>query len=188
MDSASLAYWKRPDHALTIDYGQVAARAEIGAAASIAQALNIRHSTIRLDLSSLGSGDMAGSEPSALAPVPEWWPFRNQLVLTVAGMYAVRVRASEVLIGTVASDASHADGRPEFIEAMSAAMRLQEGALVVTAPALHMTAVDLAKRSGAPRELLAWAHSCHTSSVACGACRGCVKHFETWRDLGWDPH
>jgi 7-cyano-7-deazaguanine synthase len=36
--------------------------------------------------------------------------------------------------------------------------------------------------------VLAWAHSCHTGVLACGRCRGCVKHYETWRELGWDAH
>ena len=67
-------------------------------------------------------------------------------------------------------------------------MSLQEGGITVTAPAISMTAVDLVRMSGIPREVLAWAHSCHISDFACGQCRGCVKHYKTWEALGWDPH
>ena len=131
---------------------------------------------------------MAGLPPVAAAPVPEWWPFRNQLVLTLAGIAAVRLGISNLMIGALVTDGEHADGRPDFIEAISTLMSLQEGGITVTAPAISMTAVDLVRMSGIPREVLAWAHSCHIGDFACGQCRGCVKHYKTWEALGWDPH
>lgn len=42
MDSIALAYWLRPEVAITLDYGQKAAEAEIAAAARVAQLLRIR--------------------------------------------------------------------------------------------------------------------------------------------------
>ncbi|WP_407258258.1 7-cyano-7-deazaguanine synthase [Klebsiella quasipneumoniae] len=53
--------WKRPDIALTLDYGQQAANAEIKAATATCEALGIEHHIIRIDCRSLGSGDMAGT-------------------------------------------------------------------------------------------------------------------------------
>ena len=188
MDSISIAWWKRPDIAISVDYGQRAAAAELEAAGAACRAIGIRHEIIRADCSSLGSGDMAGLPPVAAAPVPEWWPFRNQLVLTLAGIAAVRLGISNLMIGSLVTDGEHADGRPDFIEAISTLMSLQEGGITVTAPAISMTAVDLVRMSGVPREVLAWAHSCHISDFACGQCRGCVKHYKTWEALGWDPH
>ncbi|MGP0061091.1 MAG: 7-cyano-7-deazaguanine synthase [Beijerinckiaceae bacterium] len=188
MDSTSIAWWKRPDVAISVDYGQCAAAAELEAAGAVCRATGIRHEIIRVDCSSLGSGDMAGLPPVAAAPVPEWWPFRNQLVLTLAGIAAVRLGISNLMIGALVTDGEHADGRPDFIEAVSTLMSLQEGGITVTAPAISMTAVDLVRMSGIPREVLAWAHSCHIGDFACGQCRGCVKHYKTWEALGWDPH
>lgn len=188
MDSISIAWWKRPDVAISVDYGQRAAAAELEAAGAVCSATGIRHEIIRVDCSSLGSGDMAGLPPVAAAPVPEWWPFRNQLVLTLAGIAAVRLGISNLMIGALVTDGEHADGRPDFIEAISTLMSLQEGGITVTAPAISMTAVDLVRMSGIPREVLAWAHSCHIGDFACGQCRGCVKHYKTWEALGWDPH
>ena len=188
MDSVCIAWWKRPDVAISVDYGQRAAAAELAAAGAACGAMDIRHEIIRADCSSLGSGDMAGLPPVAAAPVSEWWPFRNQLVLTLAGITAVRLGVCNLMIGALATDGEHADGRPDFIEAISTLMSLQEGGITVTAPAISMTAVDLVRTSGIPREVLAWAHSCHIGNFACGQCRGCVKHYKTWEALGWDPH
>lgn len=188
MDSVSIAWWKKPEVAITVDYGQLPADAEIAAASKVAELLSIKHEVIRVDCSSLGSGDMAGTTPSPAAPVSEWWPFRNQLVLTLAGMAAVRMAAERLLIGTLSTDGQHADGRPEFVERISGLMRMQEGGLVVEAPAIALNAVELVHSSGIDQATLAWAHSCHTGNFACGRCRGCVKHFNTWSALGWTPH
>ncbi|BAB52724.1 MULTISPECIES: 7-cyano-7-deazaguanine synthase [Mesorhizobium] len=188
MDSVSIAWWLRPDVALTIDYGQKPAEAEIDAAGHVAQLLGISHEVIRVDCSSLGSGDMAGTAPDAAAPVSEWWPFRNQLLVTLAGMAAVRHGVSRLLIGALATDGAHADGRPEFVERASQLMAMQEGGIVVEAPAIELDAVELVRRSGIDQGTLAWAHSCHTGNYACGRCRGCTKHFNTWQALGWTPH
>ncbi|MCG7509197.1 7-cyano-7-deazaguanine synthase [Mesorhizobium sp. IRAMC:0171] len=188
MDSVSIAWWRRPSLAITIDYGQKPAKAEIDAATQVAKLLNIRHEIIYVDCSSLGSGDMAGTSPSSVAPVSEWWPFRNQLLITLAGMAAVRSSIGKLYIGALATDDLHADGRAEFVEGISSLMANQEGSITVEAPAIGLDAVTLVKTSGIPQEVLAWAHSCHTGDYACGRCRGCAKHFHTWKALGWIPH
>jgi len=188
MDSIALAFWKRPEIAFTVDYGQAAASAEVAAATQVCDELGIAHQVIRADCSSLGSGDMAGKDPLALAPVPEWWPFRNQLLITLAGMRAASLGVRTILVGSVASDGAHADGRPDFYEAVDRLMRLQEGSIGVDAPALGMTTVELVRLSGVPKELLAWAHSCHLGPLACGGCRGCVKHYEVTKVLFDDAY
>lgn len=188
MDSIALAFWKRPELAFTVDYGQAPSSAEIAAARQICDELGIGHHVIRVDCSSLGSGDMANTKPLDIAPVPEWWPFRNQLLLTLAGMRAVSLGVRILMVGSVASDGVHADGRAEFFSAINTLMRLQEGTIRVEAPALCMTTAELVERSGIPRSLLAWAHSCHVSPLACGACRGCVKHYEVTMQVYGDPY
>jgi 7-cyano-7-deazaguanine synthase len=124
---------------------------------------------VRADCSSLGSGDMAGTAASTHAAVSEWWPFRNQLLVTLAGMRAIALEVDELLLGSVASDGSHADGRPEFYRLADALMAMQEGKIRISAPAIAMTTAELVRISGAPRDLIAWAHSCHTGPLACGA-------------------
>lgn len=188
MDSIALAYWQRPERAITIDYGQQAASAEIGAASQVAGELGMPHHVIRVDCSSLGSGDMAGRQAVDGAPVPEWWPFRNQLLLTLSGMLSVSLGVREIMIGSVASDGTHADGRPEFFDAVDRAMRIQESGIRVVAPAIAMSTGELVRTSGIPRDVLSWSHSCHVGNLACGACRGCVKHYEVMDEIYGTPY
>jgi 7-cyano-7-deazaguanine synthase len=183
LDSLAIAHWVRPELAVTIDYGQLAAAAEIVAATQICRTLGIDHHVVRVDCRALGSGDMAGRSPDALAPASEWWPYRNQLLITLAAMWAVPRDVGQLLIGTVASDGSHADGRAEFIHRINALLGCQEGALQVAAPALAMTTVELLRRARVPQSLLGWAHSCHKAEVACGNCRGCNKYFAVLREM-----
>lgn len=115
MDSVSLAWWKRPQFAITIDYGQKAAEAEKRASAAVCQQLEIEHHIVTVDCRSLGSGDMAGSAPDGLAPASDWWPYRNQLLVTLAAMKSISLGATTLLIGTVRSDEGHRDGTTEFV-------------------------------------------------------------------------
>ena len=91
--------------------------------------------------------------------------------------------AEALIVGSVATDSSHADGTLAFYSAMDTLLRLQEGEMTVEVPAIAMTTVDLVRISGVPREVLAWAHSCHLGTFACGACRGCVKHYRVMDEL-----
>jgi 7-cyano-7-deazaguanine synthase len=188
MDSIALAWGIRPDLALTIDYGQLAAQAEIRAASTVCQRLDIPHRAIKIDCSSLGSGDMAGTDPAPVAPVSEWWPFRNQLIITFGAAVALREGMSHLLIGSVSSDGVHADGKREFFESLNLVLQLQEGAIVLEAPAIEDTTVSLCRRVAIPFEVLAWSHSCHVSNYACGWCRGCRKHRESMRELGYGEY
>jgi len=188
MDSIALAYWLRPAVAVTINYGQRSAAGEIRAAEAVADTLGIDHCVLRADLSALGSGDMGGAAALAIAPVPEWWPFRNQMLVTLAAMKVLAFGVERLLIGTLKTDDLHADGRREFIEALDMTLRLQEGALRLEAPAIGMTSAELIRISQIPLEILAWAHSCHVTDYACGICRGCRKHYETLVELNAEPY
>ena len=188
MDSAAIAAWLRPRHAITIDYGQRSAYAEIEAATQVAHELGISHHLLRIDCSAIGSGDLAGNAAHAVAPASDWWPFRNQLLITFAAAHALTVGARQVLIGSVAIDSYHSDGSPEFMRSMNMLLHLQEGGIELKAPAIEMTSIELIRVSQIPISLLAWAHSCHKSNFACGLCRGCNKHRETLDNLTNGSH
>lgn len=188
MDSTALAWAIRPELAITIDYGQLAAVGELRAAKSICEALGLRPRVVSVNCRQLGSGDMAGSEPNIVAPVSEWWPFRNQLLITLAAAVALQEGMTSVVLGAVASDGCHADGRPVFFEDMRRILRGQEGNLELEAPAILESTAALCRRVAVPFEILAWAHSCHVSEHACGVCRGCRKHRESMRELGYGEY
>lgn len=184
MDSIALAYWQRPEIAITLDYGQKAAEAEIRAATQVAKLLGIEHYIINVDCSSLGSGDLVGSAPLSDAPVTEWWPYRNQMLVTLALMKAIQLDVCELMVGSVKTDAQHLDGTLEFYEQLSKLVSMQEGGIKVTAPAIGMTTVELVKKAGIPDDVLMYAHSCHTGNVPCGRCHGCNKYIYVKEQLG----
>lgn len=185
MDSFALTYQERPDVAVTIDYGQKPAVAEIRAARILTDRLSIQHVTISVDLSALGSGDLNGTPAIENAPASDWWPYRNQALITLAAMRLIPNGVKRLLIATVRTDSVHRDGTKEFIRTISDLLAMQEGAMLVDAPAMEMSTANLVKQSGIPYTLLAWAHSCHTGNIACGQCRGCVKHREVVAELGY---
>lgn len=183
MDSVAIAYWKRPAHALTINYGQRAAIAEMRAAKKVCESLGIAHHRLTIDCSMIGAGDMARRRSPPKSPTPEWWPFRNQLLITFAAAYAVRLETKSILVGTLKTDGIHKDGTPPFMDTMDELLRIQEGALRLVAPARHLTALGLVRRAAVPNRILRWSHSCHVANHACGACRGCTKRQEAWAKL-----
>ena len=185
MDSIAIAWWKRPQWAVTIDYGQKAAAAEKLAAAQVCKELGIEHEVVSVDCSSLGSGDMAQKAADARGATSDWWPYRNQLLVTLASMRAIARDVQTLYIGTVKSDGeSHRDGTPEFVSRLDGLLAYQEGGLRVAAPAIEYTTADLVRMAKVPAGLLAWAHSCHKADIACGNCRGCNKYLATYSELG----
>ena len=184
MDSSAIAYWLRPDVAFTVDYGQLSIEGEVYAAGKICEALEIKHEMLKADCGSFGSGAMFGAPALPLAPVPEWLPFRNQLLLTVAGIRALQLGVETLLFGTVKSDARQADGTEEFFQAIAELFTMQEGGLRISAPALQMTTVELIRQSQIPFSVLGWAHSCDVSASACGNCNSCLKYRSVLIELG----
>lgn len=185
IDSSAIAAWLRPDICLTVDYGQRAAKAEILASTQICKDLGLAHHIISANIASLGSGDMAGAAQSIHSAHTEFWPYRNQYLLTLGVMTALKNRCTRVLIGSVLTDKRHADGSPQFLGAIDALVALQEGNLHVAAPAINLTTSELVLKSKISDSTLAWAHSCHVSDLSCGQCRGCQKHSEVMQELGW---
>ena len=188
VDSIALTYAIRPGLALTIDYGQAAARAEIASSREVCRVLGINHKIVNINCNSIGTGEMVGRNDVgqlSVATSSEWWPFRNQLLITIGGAVCVLNGADELVIGTVASDRTHCDGRPRFVKIMSELLSMQEGGVRVSAPALEMQSIDLIKWSNVPPTILGWAHSCHRGNLCCTDCRGCRKLLALWDEIGF---
>jgi 7-cyano-7-deazaguanine synthase len=183
MDSLSIAWWMRPAVAITVDYGQLPAQAEKAAATAVCAHLGIEHHIVTIDCRALGSGDMAGASANEHAPASDWWPYRNQMLITFAVMKAISLGVQKLLIGTVKSDGLHLDGTPQFVSAISQLVALQEGGIVVEAPAIELSTEELIAVATVPRAFLAWAHSCHKANTPCGNCRGCNKYFDVLRAI-----
>lgn len=191
LDSTALAAWVRPAACLFIDYGQRPASAERRAATAVSDALGLELDVLAVDLSSIGAGllspihvDLPGS------PSPEWWPFRNQILATLAAAWCVTNTAPErplrrVLLASVRGDGDrHTDGTAAFYAQLDRLVAIQEGALRVDAPCLGVTTAELLVASRVDDSILGWTHSCHCANTGCGACPGCHKRAEALQAAG----
>ncbi|WP_377042066.1 7-cyano-7-deazaguanine synthase [Mycolicibacterium llatzerense] len=185
LDSTALAALHRPAQCVVVDYGQRCATAETQAATAVAKALRLPVRTLAIDLRDIGAGLLHSDEPIAGAPSREWWPYRNQLLVTVAAAVALREHLDTVLIGSVRSDgARHVDGTTAFYESLDQLVSMQEGSIRVCAPALHDTTAELITRSGLGEDVLGWTVSCHRANFPCGTCPGCHKRTEVLAQVG----
>jgi 7-cyano-7-deazaguanine synthase len=176
IDSAAVACWTTPDACLFIDYGQLPAPAERLASERIAHELARSWFELSIDCRAIGSGLLAADAALGAAPAAEWWPFRNQLLATLASAWAIAHGYSEVAFGTVLEDASRfADGSPRFFTTLDALTSLQEGGIRIATPARDLTSEALIAASGVQRAVLGLTFSCHRSTAGCGACPGCAK-------------
>lgn len=179
VDSAAMAAWMRPKICLFVDYGQVPADGERRAARQVVRALGLDLHELTIDGSSVGSGLLAGSPPERrpdFEPSAEWWPFRNQLLVTLAAGHAIHVGAATVMAASVATDGQrHVDGTAEFYRRLDDVVAMQEGNVRVAAPAAELYPAQLLQRSGITDDVLGWTHSCHVGDLACGVCPGCEK-------------
>lgn len=177
LDSTCIAKLEQPDVLITIDYGQRQAQGELAAAKQIAKAFGLPHRIVVARPEGCGQGLMAGKRPSKRFP-PEWWPLRNQYLLTVGAMLLESTSASKLLIGTVVTDVQLSDGNPSFIASFNELLRAQKSSVSVKAPAIKMTSQQLFRRAKLDRSIAGWVFSCHVGPKACGICRGCRKSAE----------
>lgn len=186
IDSICLAAKYRPKVCLTVDYGQRAAQAEINSSKQVCHSLGLRSIVLNVNIGALGSGQMAGQTTSPVSQHVEFWPFRNQFLVTLAGMLALREQCTQILIGSVSTDQRHSDGSTAFRDLLHQLLGLQEGGLELLAPAADMTSEELIDFSEISLDVLSWAHSCHTGNFACGNCPGCNKHSQVMQSRGLD--
>lgn len=182
-DSICLTYGIKPEIAYTIDYGQTVAEREIYVSKYVCEELNIKHKIIKVDCKSLGSGTLANSENLSFSPSEEWWPYRNQLIITLALMQAIKDNIKELHLATVKSDEFHKDGTKQFYEYINKLVSFQEGEISIKCETNEFYSHELAKKYNVPLELLSIAHSCHISNTACGKCSGCIKQMRVRFEL-----
>lgn len=184
IDSICLTYGMMPAVAYTVDYGQSVAQREIYVSRYLCEVLKINHHVIRVDCSGLGSGLLAQTGNSPYSPSDEWWPYRNQLLITLAAMQGIKDGIQELHLASVKTDSFHKDGTAGFYELINNLVLFQEGGLSIHCDTLHDYSHELAIKYNVPIELLTIAHSCHVSNSACGRCSGCLKQLRVRYELG----
>jgi 7-cyano-7-deazaguanine synthase len=176
--AATLAQGVTVPAAVFVDYGQRHIR-ERDAAIQIAG--HYRVPLLCLDLSGFGalvSSALTGGD-LATTIVPN----RNAVLAAAAAGIAVDQNAHRVVLATHAGDAvTYPDCRPEFVAALSNALRLGCG-VVIEAPFLGLSKAEVvaeAARLGTPMHFT-W--SCYVGgSQHCGQCRACTDRAEAFRD------
>ena len=193
LDSATVLAMARNEgydcHCLSVDYGQ-RHRAELDAAARVAQALGAReHRVTTLDLAAFGGSaltDKAIAVPThgMTAGIPVTYvPARNTIMLSLALAWAEVLGARHIFFGANAVDYSgYPDCRPEYMRAFEAMANLAtkaavEGrALTLHTPIISLTKADIIRRGvtlGVDYALTVSCYQADAGGRACGVCDSC---------------
>ena len=114
-------------------------------------------------------------------------PFRNGIMLSVACGLAESRGLARVLMANHGGDhAIYPDCRPEFVEAMDAAMRAGTYAgVAITAPYTHLSKSDIIRRGAAMGVDYGHTYSCYRGGEHhCGTCGTCTERREAFREAG----
>lgn len=197
LDSTTLLYeeQQRVALAVTFDYGSNHAAREIACARHHCALLGIEHLVIELGFmgqyfqSSLLSG--ADAIPSGNYDEENMKstvvPFRNGIMLSIACGLAESRGLKRVLIANHGGDhAIYPDCRPEFIDAMDAAMRAGTYVNVeIAAPYTNLSKADLVRRGAKLGVDYSQTYSCYRGGEQhCGTCGTCTERREAFREAG----
>jgi 7-cyano-7-deazaguanine synthase len=181
--------------ALSFDYGSKHAARELPEAAWHAARLGVRHVVLPLPFMEthfssalLRSGAAIPSghyeEESMKQTVV---PFRNGILLSIAGGFAESCGAAGVVIAAHAGDhAIYPDCREAFMRAMGDAIRLGTYAAVqLLRPFIRMNKAQIAARGETLGVDYARTWSCYVGAeIHCGECGTCVERREAFLEAG----
>lgn len=180
-------------HAISFEYGQ-RHRAELKAAARVAEHAGAVHRVIRLDPDAFAGSALTdasqavpetpdGSMPEDAGIPATYVPARNTIFLAYALGYAEVVGSSDIVIGVNAVDYSgYPDCRPEFIDAFQAMANLAtRSAIEGQQLRVHAPLVDLSKAqivalglaNGVDYSLTVSCYQADSQGRACGRCDSC---------------
>jgi 7-cyano-7-deazaguanine synthase len=199
MDSVTALHWARAQHdvraVLSFDYGAKHNHREIPFAAAHARILGLPHQV--LPLSFIGEHFSSALLKSG-REIPEGHyaaenmkqtvvPFRNGIMLAVAGGYAESVGAEGLVIAAHAGDhAIYPDCREDFMQAMGDALRIGTYAGVrLLRPFIALNKVRIAAEGARLGVDFAQTWSCYKGGERhCGRCGTCVERREAFQQAG----
>lgn len=199
MDSVTALYWARREHevmaALSFDYGAKHNHREIPFAAEHARVAGTRYEVITLDFvnrlfaSDLlkGGGEIPEGHYEAETMKQTVVPFRNGIMLSIAGGFAESVGAQGLVIAAHGGDhAIYPDCREEFMHAMSDALRLGTYARIeLLRPFIAMNKGQIVGAGVRLGVDYAQTWSCYKGgTIHCGKCGTCVERREAFQQGG----
>lgn len=185
LDSATALAWcvhqRTATAALTIDYGQ-RHRAELAAAAVVAEAYNVPHRVLSMR-------EWGAALPGALTGVaevpdaegdqrPTVVPNRNAVLVNAAAAIAPALGCNRVVLAVHAGDADdYPDCRPEWVTAARHTIELGSArAITLVAPFLHVPRAEVAALAGELAVPVARTWSCYRGGARqCGTCGACAS-------------
>ena len=199
MDSVAALYQAHTEHtvvgAVSFDYGSKHNHKEIPFAAWHCRQLGIPHRAITLDfVGQLFKSDLlksGGAIPDGHYEQQNMKqtvvPFRNGIMLAIAGGYAESIESQGLVIAAHSGDhAIYPDCREDFMKAMADAIRLGTYAAVeILRPFIHNTKAEIARRGHELGVDFAQTWSCYKGGdVHCGTCGTCVERREAFQLAG----
>ena len=195
MDSVAALYEAHRQYSVvggvSFDYGSKHNHKEIPFAAWHCRKLGIPHQTIRLgfvgelfksDLLQSGGAIPDGHYEQANMKQTVV-PFRNGIMLSIAGGYAESIEANGLVIAAHSGDhAIYPDCREDFMKAMGDAIRLGTYAAVeILRPFIHNTKAEIARRGHELSVDFGQTWSCYKGGgIHCGTCGTCVERREAF--------
>ena len=181
--------------AVSFDYGSKHNHKEIPFAAWHCQKLSIPYRVIKLDfVGQLFKSDLLQSggaipdghyeEQSMKQTVV---PFRNGIMLSIAGGYAESIEANGLVIAAHSGDhAIYPDCREDFMKSMGDAIRLGTYAAVeIFRPFIRNTKAEIARRGHDLGVDFSQTWSCYKGgAIHCGTCGTCVERREAFQLAG----
>jgi 7-cyano-7-deazaguanine synthase len=192
--------------AVTADYRQRAADAEMAAAAQQAAALGVEHQGVHLPwlggisasaltdagaaLPRLGANELDDVAAAGATAAAVWVPNRNGVLLMVAAAYAEALGCDAVVMGINAEEgATFPDNTPQFADAAQRLLGYSSARpLSVVCPVAEMTKTQMvmaAREHGIPLTTL---HSCYEAGPGhCWECESCLRLKRALEDGGAWP-
>ncbi len=171
--------------AITVDYGQKAAKKEIDASQRIASNMAIPHQVISLPfMHDLHSDLLAPNQSKMTNP---WVPNRNSLFVNLAACLAENIGAQMIICGFNREESlNFPDNSAEFVEALNQALYYSTRNHVFARSFVqNMTKEDIARQAlhlGLDLDSL-W--SCYQDGdKPCGECPSCVSNQNAFRKVG----
>jgi len=195
MDSVAVLYEAKEQFdvvgAVSFHYGSKHNHKEIPFAAWHCQKLQIPHQIVRLDfVNELFKSDLllsGGSVPDGHYEEQTMKqtvvPFRNGIMLSIAGGYAESIGSNGLVIAAHSGDhAIYPDCREDFMKAMGDAIRFGTYAGVeILRPFISCTKADIARRGHRLGVDFSQTWSCYKGEeIHCGTCGTCVERREAF--------
>lgn len=157
---------------MIVNYGQAAWRQELGSSQGVSSKLNLSLRSVEIPGARDLTTNLLTRPDQSQSP---FFPNRNLLLLTIAGIIGYEEGSSGIVIGTNAT-ATYPDCSQEFLDQSNEAISLSLGVeLPVLAPFVSLQKEQIAQVGRSLGVALEETYSClRGNQVPCGQCESCV--------------